>query len=246
MGQRRLFARIMSGALPDFVGHALVRGARVVRPDATLSYAQEGEDLVLRRMLEDRRDGFYVDVGAHHPRRFSNTLMFYDMGWSGINIEPAPDALRQFERQRPRDCNLNLGIAEQRGELTYYVFDDPALNTFDPTLREERETSTPYRVLETLKVEVDRLDRVLEQHLPSDRHIDFLSVDVEGLDLQVLRSNDWTRFRPEYVLAEALGFRLDQAAGHPTHAFMHGVGYELVAKTLNTLFYREERAGRRR
>jgi hypothetical protein len=68
-----------------------------------------------------------------------------------------------------------------------------------------------------------------------------MSVDVEGLDLQVLRSNDWRRFRPDFVLVEALDFELERAAQHPTHAFMGGAGYALVAKTLNTLFYRNTR-----
>jgi hypothetical protein len=96
-------------------------------------------------------------------------------------------------------------------------------------------------VVGTVPVRVERLDRILEQHLPAGQSIDFLSVDVEGFDLQVLRSNDWARFRPAFVLAEALEFRLEQAAAHPLHLLMHGHGYELVAKTLNTLFYQNRR-----
>ena len=223
--------------LADAVG-ALVAKVDVARG---WSFAQEGEDLVLRRYLEDRQSGFYVDVGAHHPRRFSNTHLFYKRGWRGINIEPSPEALQPFKRERPRDTNLALGVAEQAGELTYYVFNEPALNTFDETLKNDREAHTPYRVLGTAKVAVDRLERILEKHLPNGQRIDFMSIDVEGLDLQVLRSNDWRRYRPEFVLVEALGFKLEQAAAHPLHTFMHGVGYELVAKTLNTLFYRDRR-----
>jgi Methyltransferase FkbM domain len=75
--------------------------------------------------------------------------------------------------------------------------------------------------------------------LPKGRMIDFMSVDVEGFDLQVLRSNDWSRYRPEFVLVEALEFNLERASQHPVHIFMNGIGYELAAKTLNTIFYRE-------
>jgi FkbM family methyltransferase len=225
--------------LASLIDLALRRTVRLLNPNSTTSYSQEGEDLVLRRFLEERRSGFYVDVGAHHPTKFSNTHFFYELGWRGINIEPAPDAVAQFDKVRPRDINIGLGVAEAAGELTYYVFDEPALNTFDKTLKEEREARTSYRVIRTTKIRVDRLDRILQQRLPAGQAIDFMSIDVEGLDLQVLRSNDWNAHRPQFVLAEALDFNLEQAAKHPLWMYMHSVRYELVAKTLNTLFYRD-------
>ena len=220
--------------------HAAGVLARRLDGNCATSYAQEGEDLVLRRLLESSGlgTGFYVDVGAHHPTRFSNTYFFYERGWRGINIEPAPAAIAQFNRIRPRDLNIQLGVAEAPGKLTYYIFDEPALNTFDTALVRERESNTPYRVVRTETVAVDRLEAILRDRLPKGQAVTFMSIDVEGLDLQVLRSNDWTVCQPQFVLVEALDFRLEQAAQHPLHSFMHGVGYELVAKTLNTLFYR--------
>ena len=222
----------------SLIHYAFRRTLRLLNPDATVSYAQEGEDLVLRRFLEDRRCGFYVDVGAHHPTRFSNTCFFYEQGWRGINIEPASAAMADFIRHRPRDINLQSGVAEAAGALTYHIFDEPALNTFDAALVRERETHTPYRVVRTETVAVERLDVLLKNNVPAGQSIDFMSIDVEGLDLQVLRSNDWSRYRPDLVLVEALDFRLDQADTHPTHTFMRTKRYALVAKTLNTLFYR--------
>lgn len=218
---------------------AVQRCARFLVPDSFISYAQEGEDLVLRRFLEDRKGGFYVDVGAHHPRRFSNTYYFYKQEWRGINIEPSPAAITLFGQLRPRDINVMLGVAETPGELTYYLFNDPALNTFDQVLMQDRVAQTPYRIIGTTTVAVDRLEKILGGKLPGGQVIDFMSIDVEGFDLQVLRSNDWSRYRPEFVLVEALDFKLERASQHPVHMFMNGNGYELVAKTLNTLFYRE-------
>ena len=222
----------------SFVDGAVRRSIRLLHPHAALSYAQEGEDLVLRRFLEERHGGFYVDVGAHHPTRFSNTYLFYARGWRGINIEPEPSAVAEFVRLRPRDINVQFGVAEAAGALTYYIFDEPALNTFDAALARERETHTPYRVASTQSVAVERLDVLLKNNLPEGQRIDFMSIDVEGLDLQVLRSNDWSTYRPDFVLVEALDFRLEQPGAHPTHTFMRTKHYELVAKTLNTLFYR--------
>src|SRR5689334_1853966 len=113
------------------VDEAVRRCMRRLHPNAAVSYAQEGEDLVLRRFVEERRTGFYVDVGAHHPTRFSNTYFFYEQGWRGINIEPAPEAAAAFIRLRPRDINLQVGVAEATGFRTYYIFNETALNTFD-------------------------------------------------------------------------------------------------------------------
>jgi hypothetical protein len=165
------FRQRLTGALrrgcPGFVADALAKGARFLHPDATFSYAREGEDLVLRGLRDDRPNGFYVDVGAHHPSRYSNTLLFYHTGWRGINIEPAPAAVDEFNRTRPRDVNINLGAAEQPAQLTYYVFSDPALNTFDEALMNNCEARTPYRVVDTRKVAVERLDRILNDHLPT-------------------------------------------------------------------------------
>ena len=217
----------------------LARVATFLDANRNISYSQEGEDMVLSRFLEGRKTGFYVDVGAHHPIRFSNTFLFYERGWRGINIEPSPMAVEQFNRLRRRDINVENGVGEAPGELTYYMFDDPALNTFDKALMRERETRTPYRVVGTTSVMIERLETILRENLPQGRMIDFLSVDVEGFDLQVLRSNNWSQYRPQFVLVEALDFKLERASQHPVHIFMNGVGYELIAKTLNTLFYRE-------
>lgn len=217
------------------------RIARAADVRTVWSYSQEGEDLVLRRYLEGRTNGFYVDVGAHDPKRFSNTHLFYERGWRGINIEPSPAAMKNFMRERPEDENVMLAVAELPAELTYYIFDDPALNSFDSELKSAREAETSYRVVGTARIAADRLENILDRSVPHGRSIDFMSIDVEGFDLQVLRSNDWTRFRPEFVLVEALEFSMGDREGHPVDRFMTGVGYELVAKTMNTLFYREIR-----
>jgi FkbM family methyltransferase len=206
---------------------------------ANRSYSQEGEDRVLTRIFAGRSPGFYVDVGAHHPQRFSNTQLFYEQGWSGINIEPNPDAIGEFKSARARDINLQLGISDRPQILTYYCFDDPALNTFDPELMKSRLASTPYKVVKTTQIPVEPLADVLAKHLPEERSIDLLTIDVEGFDFAVLRSNDWTRFRPTWVLVEALETDVERALQGDLFAFMTKNGYRLFAKTFNTLFFQE-------
>lgn len=224
--------------LPEWM-RTIISGLRSSMPGyySVKSYAQEGEDLILRRIFSGRKEGFYVDVGAHHPRRFSNTYLFYKEGWHGINIEPNPAAFKLFTVQRKRDINLQIGIAEQSCDLTYYEFDEPALNTFDPVTAESRIRDTPYKLIRQSQVAVERLDHVLHTHLPVGTIIDFFSIDVEGLDFSVLKSNDWQRYRPRCVLLEALNTDIEEAMQGEIVRFMHCWHYRLFAKTFNTLFF---------
>jgi FkbM family methyltransferase len=144
-----------------------------------------------------------------------------------------------FRKMRPGDINLCVGVSDQPGTLTYIEFDDPALNTFDAELAAERERATPYRVVNRIGVPVARLRDLLEQHLPPGRHIDFMSIDVEGYDLEVVQSNDWEKYRPTYLLVECLESRLSSINEAPIHRFLVEQGYTLYAKTVNTLFYKD-------
>lgn len=95
--------------------------------------------MVLRRFFEQKKKGFYVDIGAHHPKRFSNTYYFYRIGWSGINIDAMPGSMRLFEKWRPRDVNLEVGVSANESVLEYFVFNEPALNGFSRELSLSRD-----------------------------------------------------------------------------------------------------------
>ena len=84
-----------------------------------ISYSENHEDIILAGFFNKNIRGFYVDVGANHPEDKSITKLFYDMGWDGINIEPIPRLYKLFEKQRTRDINLNIGISDQPGRLTF-------------------------------------------------------------------------------------------------------------------------------
>jgi FkbM family methyltransferase len=239
--RRSLFARVIGrfkASASVLIGKAAVY-SNLKYAYHHISFSQEGEDGVLQRLFERKPEGFYVDVGSHHPQRFSNTYRFYLRGWNGINIDPLPGSKVRFDALRQGDINLELGISESTGELTYYSFEEPALNTFDPKVAASRDS----RLISKDRIQVLRLSDVLDRHLPPNQKIDFLTIDVEGLDLQVLRSNDWSRYRPSYVLAEALGMRdVDQVINSELHAYMVAEGYSLFAKCVNTLFFIDTRA----
>lgn len=203
------------------------------------SYSQDGEDMILRSMFDDlggRPNGFYIDIGALHPFRFSNTAYFYQLGWRGINIEPSPDAIRLFEQHRKNDINLNIGIGEKHEELTFYCFDEPALNSFSKELSEERNRTTSYNITGTMPIKAYPLSDVLEKHLPAGQKIDFMSIDVEGLDMAVLQSNNWEKHKPEFVLAEDL-IDVEHLQKSGVYNFLVSKNYRLKAKTERTLIF---------
>lgn len=158
--------------------------------------------MILRHLLgSDKQNGFYVDVGAFHPVRASNTYFFYLYGWRGINIEPRPGSKKLFDKVRPKDTNVEVGISRERGEMTYYfIGEDSSMNSLS------RDFLAQLGLLDEVKqrmlVPVLPLSEVLDQYLPKGQRIDFMNVDVEGHDLTVLESNDWHRFRPRIVVVE--------------------------------------------
>lgn len=227
--------------IPTQVRQLATRALRVFDPHAALSYSQEGEDMILRRIFAGKADGFYVDVGAHHPFRYSNTCLLSEMGWRGINIDADPTLIAAFHRHRPRDTNLSMGVSDALGTLTFHVFNEPALNTFDPAVAADKARLPGYRIVSRQQIKVDRLDAILAAHLPKGREIDLLSVDAEGFDLKVLRSNDWATYRPRVALVELFSRPLPEVLASETHAFMTAQGYQLYAKAVNTLVYVDEK-----
>jgi FkbM family methyltransferase len=215
----------------------LIAGNPAHKPN--LCFGQDGEDLILDRLLGHQKIGFYIDVGAHHPIRFSNTYLFYKRGWHGINIDAMPGSMHAFSRLRPRDINIEVGVAQEPGLLKYYQFNEPALNTFDEQEAAHKNVP-PYRLINTACVPVERLKHLLEQHLPAGQDIDFMSVDVEGKDHEVLSSNDWDRYRPRIVLAETLRTDLLTLRDCPVAQLLIRVGYRPVAKAYNTSFFARE------
>jgi FkbM family methyltransferase len=207
-------------------------------PWVNLSWSQEGEDMLLHRILK-KKTGFYVDVGAHHPKRFSNTYFFYRMGWSGINIDAMPGSMKEFEKCRKRDINLELGVYHKKDILDYYFFNEPALNSFSAKHSEELSLAEKnYNVKKILKIKVRPLREILAYHLKG-RKIDFLNVDVEGFDLNVLQSNDWSKYRPRFVLAEILKSSLNNIEDNNVVRFMKKQGYIIYAKQMNTVFFED-------
>jgi FkbM family methyltransferase len=164
-----------------------------------VSYAQNGEDVLLNRLFPDGR-GFYIDVGAHDPVHLSVTKHFHDRGWRGINLEPEPVAFAKLCEQRPRDINLNVGVSDRDGALTFY--EAPGATGWSTFSRAQAD-HLRVRGLEVIErpVPVVTLAGVCQRHV--DRPIDFLKIDAESHEGEVIRGADWRRWRPRVVLIES-------------------------------------------
>jgi FkbM family methyltransferase len=209
-----------------------------VHSERALTFSQEGEDLILLRMFADRAPGFFVDVGAHHPFRFSNTFLLYRTGWRGINIDATPGSMAAFEQFRPEDINIECFVGDPTSEITFIAYNEPALNTASQAVIKSRVLpSSVYWPVNTLKVRPHALSSVLEEYKPAETAIALLNIDVEGSEQDVLESNDWDRYRPEVVLIEQLSSEIDESLVHPTTKFLNARGYRLVSRTFNTSFF---------
>ncbi len=208
----------------------------------SISFSQEGEDMILKTIINNESSRFYIDIGAHHPKRFSNTYYFYKQGWKGINIDPLPGVMKLFSKVRPRDINLEIAIGIRNEELTYYMFNESALNGFLDEEKLNDIIKNGYILLSKKNIKTRTLKEVLEKYMTSNIIIDFMTIDVEGMELDVLKSNNWEKYNPEILLVEFYGNTTFEKIGeNPVYNFLQKKGYTLIANTRRTFFFKKNK-----
>lgn len=167
-----------------------------------VSYAQNGEDVVLWRALHAVTPGRYVEVGANEPQTHSISKAFYDRGWSGIEIEPVPALAESFRSARPRDVVVEAAItSDDVQDVVLHLIPDTGLSTLRSDVgAEHAESGWP---VQQVTVPAKRLDEVLAEHLDASEDIHFLVIDTEGGERKVLESVDLDRWRPWVLVIEA-------------------------------------------
>ena len=205
-----------------------------------ISYAQNYEDVLLWRALQDIENGFYIDVGAAWPEKDSVTRAFYSRGWHGINVEPNPKHYLSLKQHRPRDINLQLAVSEVEGVLTMNLVGETGLSTLDSDIAGTHQYGG-WEVAKEL-VNVTTLTNICQQYLPKKQAIHFLKVDVEGFEGNVLRSNSWLEYRPWIVLVEAT-FPMTNIESHESwESILLNAGYVFkYADGLNRFYVANER-----
>ncbi len=197
-------------------------------------FSQEGEDLIIQKLFSHKKNGFYVDIGAHHPFRYSNTYFLYKKGWNGINIDPSLNIKKIFGKTRKRDINLELAIDKKNGKKILYIFEDAALNTLSKTNADEVISSRQSKLIKTISVKTQRLDDILKKYTKKIKQIDLLNVDVEGFEMNVLESSDWAYYRPKVIVIENINKDLK------LRNYLIKLNYSLIAQTISSDIYAQK------
>lgn len=163
-----------------------------------LTYSQFGEDILIRKFFRNKPVGLYVDVGAFHPVYYSNTYALYKLGWNGLAIEANGDLEGSYRRFRPRDRFIHTAVGKSEGKAQFVRFDFGAFDRLEKFLSEVPEQFRDGQ--QTSEVNVRRLDHVLADN--GVTNVDFLNIDCEGSDIEILSTVDLTTMRPSLISVE--------------------------------------------
>ncbi|MFC1731686.1 FkbM family methyltransferase [candidate division KSB1 bacterium] len=193
----------------------------------TKSFSQFGEDVVIQSLFRNKKNGIYVDVGAYQPILYSNTHALYLKGWHGLSIDPNPSFKILYKIFRRRDTFANFAVGDAT-KHKYFMFSDGAYNTLSEVVAKDLMSKKYPSFLGTKEVNSLPLSEIIKKYKIT--HIDYMNIDVEGLDLEVLKSHDWS-IKPSVISVEdsdkeGIGSLLSQH------------GYKLTAYVGKSLIYK--------
>jgi FkbM family methyltransferase len=191
-----------------------------------VTYAQNFEDLMLFRALKGVKRGFYIDLGAAEPELHSVTKAFYDLGWSGINVEPAARPYKKLLGSRIRDININTGIWSEKGQRTIYLVGaENELSTTNAWLMEQHRAAGWAIREET--IQVTSLADICSEYV-QNQEIHFLTVDVEGAEVEAFEGHDFQRWRPWILVVESHEPERTSEHWKPIEALVVSGGYRFT------------------
>lgn len=201
---------------------------RFIRKRYNISFSKSGDDIQLKKLINKNTPGVYVDIGCWDPVKASNTYFFHLRKWKGICVDPNPELKKLYEQYRPSDTFINCGIGKSDNKLTYYMFKESSMNTFSEDFVEKHKKHL--EIAGKKKVPLRTLKDILDDNLKENDRLDFFDIDVEGLDLEVLKTNDWEKYRPKIVLVES-DVSMKEDVVSETTKYLESVDYRLIGKT---------------
>ena len=206
-----------------------------------ISFAQSGEDLIIDYIFKNHlgvESPSYLDIGAYDPIVFSNTYLFYLKGGHGVLVEPDPDLAQQLRQNRSKDTVLNVGVSRSNSQADFYLVTPPTLNTFSKKEYDQYKLFYPGTQLrKVIKVKTLSLNKLLNKYFA--KGLDILSIDVEGLDFELLSSIDFSKYRPKVICIETVRYEEGNTWVKPKNipALLYENSYFLYADTfINTIF----------
>ena len=203
-----------------------------------LSYTQNLEDYHLSLAFAGQQSGFYIDIGGGHPVADNVSFWFYERGWRGIVVEPQPQLTALYERLRPRDLVVQGLVGRSSGEMDFHVVE--RLHGLSTTVEQHAKGARAFGAdYQTVRLPVMTLAELCERH--ELRAIDFLKVDVEGAESDVLAGGDWQRFRPKVIIVEAIAPGTNEPTWQEWEPSLLAQGYRFALfDTLNRLYVAQE------
>lgn len=183
-----------------------------------------------------------MDIGAFHPFKFNNTYLFYKFGSVGINIEPNPGAIQAFKKYRPKDLNLNVGVGPQSGVMEYFQMAHKTLNTFSKQEAERMQSEEGIAIEKTFQVEIKTIVDVIRES-SFKTFPDFLSIDIEGYELEILGSIDYSNDSPKVICVETVLYSNSGKSmkNEELIAFLQSKNYYHYSDTMiNSIFVRKD------
>jgi FkbM family methyltransferase len=193
----------------------------------SISYSQGGEDLALLNIFKGIMNGAYIDIGAHHPSRFSITRLLYDQGWTGINIDANKDLIKEFDMHRPKDINICAAVGK-KSFYEIYIFNEPAISTTNLKWKDKFISETNVVKRKDI-VKGITLKELINSYF-TDIQLDLLTIDIEGADLEALESGDFNNITkdnyPKWILLESRP-PVKNALNEKSVLFAISLGYEV-------------------
>lgn len=190
-------------------------------------FSQFGEDAVLRELISLKKNrGFFVDVGAYHPKKFSNTYMLYKRGWRGINVDMDPVKILSFNLARSDDHNVCAAVSDKVENVTIYNFSKFGLGS---TIDLKTVSNTEAPPTEKREVQTITLAEILEKSAFKNREIDLLSIDTEGVDFKVLTSFDIDVYKPKIIVIESMLRSIPEIMECEIYKYLIMHSYQLVS-----------------
>jgi FkbM family methyltransferase len=229
-----MFRKIVNKILPNNFKRYLRKKILGVDLD-TYSFSQCGEDAIINSIFQyvKKKDkGYYIDIGAYHPTKGSNTYLLYKLGWRGINIDPNPHSINIFNRERPDDINLLMGISKEQKILDYYLIDEKStMNSFSKD--NLKRIGLLDKVKEVRKIQTFPLSYVSEKYINNQEKVDFLNIDTEGMELEILESNNWEKISPDVIAIEQNNvLTFDDVMVSEVCKYLKSKNYSPVAKNI--------------
>jgi FkbM family methyltransferase len=198
-------------------------------------YSQFAEDVSIVRHFKKGYKGFFVDVGCFHPTKYNNTYRLYKMGWRGVNVDLDSIKIQGFNIVRPGDVNVARAVSNQSGTVKYW---SNGFYSLTPTL--DRDFAKLRQGYIEKEVRTESLTEILDRTRYKNQKIDLLSVDVEGHDLEVLKSLDFNRYRPRMIVVETNEKSLDQVLKSELYQMLSSLRYSVVNWVGITLIFMDQ------